>query len=175
MPRGNGWRYAGIDEANHGRSPEIFVAVYSDLLEDVYCHTTKQFPKRRNNHKSLAGRLAHRDYAFVIVSKDTLQTYREEQVFGSVVVSLIEPIIRLGRLEQIWIDGQPCHQQEEEMWRRLRREFGITEKDISIQFGPKYDTKVQIVNIADELAHHLFHRPLEKIAKNHHKVDLLLQ
>jgi len=35
MPRGEGWRYAGIDETNHGRFPEIFVAVYSDFPEDI--------------------------------------------------------------------------------------------------------------------------------------------
>ena len=140
----------------------------------TYCHAKEQFPKKRNSYKGLAGRLAHRDYSFVVVSKDTLQVYRAEQVFSAIVVSLIEPIIRQGRLEQIWIDGQFCRQQEEEMWRRPRKEWGITERDISIQSGPKYDTRVQLVNIADETAHNIFRKPLEKIVINHHKVDLLL-
>ena len=173
MPKSDEWRYIGIDETNHGRFPEIFVAAYSNTAMDTHCHADGQFTKQRKSHNGLAGRLSHRGYSFIVVGKEILYGYREEQIFASVLVSLIRQIPRPS-LEQIWIDGDLNEQKKEEMWRRLKKDCSITEKDISIQFGPKYDTKVYLVNLADEIAHHLYHQPLDKIARNPRKRDILL-
>ena len=41
--------YIGIDESNHGRYPEIFVAINSIHEEDIKYH--KELPKRRYKYK----------------------------------------------------------------------------------------------------------------------------
>ena len=53
--------FAGIDESNHGRDPEIYVAVYSDEVDDV----VPNYYFSRNN-RMIRGRLKKKNGAFYV-------------------------------------------------------------------------------------------------------------
>ena len=44
-----GWSYIGIDESNHGRHPEIFVASFSRNQNDGVVYSGEKLNKRRKH------------------------------------------------------------------------------------------------------------------------------
>lgn len=169
--RDDAWSYVGIDETNHGRYPEIFVAAYSNNQKDVLTASNPVYAKKRHSHKGLPAKLTHRGYSFVIITRDLLEAYSEEEIFGAVISSLIAPIREPNPLE-IHIDGDISPKKEEQMFRYLDERSRM--KGRKIIWGPKLDMRTPLVNLADETACWLFHKSLEKLTENPHEVMLSL-
>ena len=58
------WKYVGIDESNHGRYPEIYVAAYSNFESDTEDMLKPEYPKIRvtRKDKNFSAKLGKRDY-----------------------------------------------------------------------------------------------------------------
>lgn len=96
--------YIGLDESNHGRFPEVCVAVFSKIPEDAHLH--KFFCK---GDPTLLCKLPseNRDYRFLFLREG--QTERSQTNLSIVASSLILPYFRSrGRFDriEIYIDGR---------------------------------------------------------------------
>lgn len=177
MHRGDVCRYIGVDESNHGRSPEIFVAVYSSHRSDISIQTSKLHPKKRTGHRYLASRLGNRAYSFLIVDRDVLHSTPEDIIVASVVSSFIGEARKDFALEvpfYFFIDGDISDKREREIRSRCEKDFGITCKEMHLSYGKDLDRKTFLVNLADEIAHTLYRKTLEKLVEHPRRVKLQL-
>ncbi len=169
------WKYIAIDESNHGRSPEIFVASYSKSDADGFITSKISFPKYRNKHWERGSRLKGRDYRFIIADKTILNLISEEVLLGSVVSSFVGYALEKEDLAipfNLLIDGEMNHKKIEEIYQRLKNDRKIKERDINLINGSHLDQRNQLVNISDERAHALYRLPLEKIVDNDRRLPL---
>ncbi len=170
--------YVGIDESNHGRFPEIFVAVFSTFDSDI---EERSFKKSRRNHKNLMRRLGRRSYSFLLYSSSDRKLFRERESYkevGAIVASLISPEILEQEDEKIldiYIDGE--HQHRTLVYCRdiVSNVLDIDKECVEVSCGPSLDEKLRIVNIADEIAHWLYRKqPLNDLANKKQRRELLI-
>ncbi len=169
------WKYVAIDESNHGRSPEIFVATYSKTDTDGFVYSRTILPKYRNKHLERNARLNGRDYRFIIADKTILDLISEEALLGSVVSSFVGYASEKEELTipfTLLIDGKLNTEKIEEIYKRLRNDRRIKERDFTLIMGSHLDQRNQLVNISDEKAHILYKRPLEKIVEDNKRIIL---
>ncbi len=169
------WKYIAIDESNHGRSPEIFVATYSKSDTDGFIDSKANFPKYRKKHRERGARLNGRDYRFIIADKTILNLIPEEVLLGSVVSSFVGYALKKETLTSpftLLIDGEMTSKKIEEIYHRLRNDGRIKERDINLISGGHLDQRNQLVNISDERAHALYRQPLEKIVGHNRRLIL---
>ena len=163
--------FVGIDESNHGRYPEFFTAVFSQILSDISLHQLK-IQKERHDHKDLFKSLAKRDYAFLRLYQEDEERLGNDKL-GIVIASLVHQKIKEGYDFYIFVDAL-----EERKISRAREVVseitGLEKKFIMIQSSS--DEQRRILHDADELAHYLFrHATPYEIATKYksHKVELL--
>jgi hypothetical protein len=159
----------GLDESNHGRYPEIYVAVFSYQDQDLIKSSDK-IPKWRRNHKDIFSRIGNRDYSFLLFNDiDHEKINPHYKKLGFILFSLLNEKY-LGIPLRIYIDGELYPKSEDFIKEYLCNLSNIDRKNIEIFSGKKYDSKIKLVNIADEIAHYLsFKRtkPLELIFDPH--------
>ncbi len=133
----------GIDESNHGRYPEIFVAVYSEIPDDVVEH--EQLPKVRKRHGgAILPFLKSRSFRHILIPE------RYGDLFGGKGTSLVvvsEFIRYFNNLEGVIVDGEPKWDVIEGLEKMLHP-LPIPK----VSFVAKGDTKFGIVNLADHVA-----------------------
>ncbi|MFH1211099.1 MAG: hypothetical protein V1645_04265 [archaeon] len=146
--------YLGIDESNHGRYPEIFVAVYSEIPSDVVEHDII-IPKVRKRHGgAILPILKSRSFKHILIPE------RYGDLFGGKGTSLVvvSEFIRYfdNNLDGVIVDGEP----KWEVIEGLEKMLHPTPLP-RISFVAKGDTKFGIVNLADHVAN-LLHRYYSK-------------
>lgn len=147
--------YVGVDESNHGRFPEVFVAAFSGL--DKYSQKGS-FSKVRRSH-TLFKPSSEIEYSFLLASESDYQRISQRELLGVVVASLVKDQIPidLNHLE-ILVDGE--HLQDKRIFLRdlVSEVCCIDKKIISLKVGADFDQKYPLVNLADDIAHYLFRK-----------------
>lgn len=169
------WKYIAIDESNHGRFPEIFVAAYSRADSDSFLDPRALLPKCRNRHRERGSRLNGRDYRFIIADKTILDLTSEEALLGLVVSSFVGYASERDELMTpftLLIDGELTPAKMREIYRRLRDDIRIKENEVVLISGGHLDQRNQLVNMADERAHALYRKPLDKIVDSDRRLIL---
>ena|SRR3989338_7353298 len=168
------WKYVGIDESNHGRYPEIYVAAYSNFESDTENMLKPEYPKIRvtRKDKNFSAKLGKRDYNFLILDQHYKRFICSYKFMGIVVASLLdEEIFELPL--RLFIDGRLSKEKEEGIRGIVGEQFGIRDEGIEIKSGKDLDRRLFLVNLADEAAYWLYKKPLEKLAKHRKKKTIL--
>lgn len=172
MPRGEPWRFIAIDESNHGRFPEVIVAAYSNIDSDAAIYPNPMFEKHRD-HGRLSARLTKRGYAFVLLTKEMKELASDSVIYGSVIYSLVDEIERTNPCD-LYLDGEIHYKKINEVHKQLKYRSNMPQSKVRIHIGKDLDKRVLLVNVADELAHWLYRKPLEEIANHDHLCKLRL-
>ncbi|MEM4260840.1 MAG: hypothetical protein QXG00_06390 [Candidatus Woesearchaeota archaeon] len=136
----------GIDESNHGKFPEIFVAVYSEFPNDVVA--LYGLPKKRKNKRDLSEILEGREFKYILMPKDYKEWFGENEIR---IIAYYELIKNFGHLDKIIIDGELRKKEFDELSKLLK-----VENPMKIIAESRADTTYSVVNIADQIANVLF-------------------
>ncbi len=173
--RGN-WRYSGVDESNNGRYPVFFISVFSNLEGDSEVRDnspSKDFlPKKRKHDSSLWGKFSLRKYSFLLYSQSDSDRITDYKVPGIVLASLFYEE-DLGRELEVFFDGTLSGKEKDFAECFVKEVTGIPRRGIEIIDGPNLDKRNSLVNIADEVAHWLYKRSIEKIRENPRMKNIL--
>lgn len=135
--------FLGIDESNHGRSPEVFVAVYSTIPNDI---ENSFFPKQREKKQDLDTILENREYIHILLNRDEINLpYEQRKIF--IFSSLIKHYENM--INTVIIDGDLRERGLAEIENSLTSKVNIVAK-------ANADRTFNIVNIADAVAYNLY-------------------
>ena len=164
--------YLGIDESNHGRTPEVFVAVFSKLEQDILEHN--KLPKRRSNANPLKS-MGRRKYSFLLVNETDFERIPEKEFMGVVASSLIqEEFDKENTHLDVFIDGYLKKSKQIYAKDLISEVHDIPKDYISISSGSKFDQTYKVVNLADSIANHLFRTlHVKDLSKDKHYKTLL--
>jgi glutaredoxin-related protein len=139
--------YLGIDESNHGRYPEIFVAVFSTNPADIKKRWNLEKKRNKGNIFSL---LNGREFKHIRVTKD----YGNFLDVNDISLIVFSEFIKFFKdnLELVIIDGEMKKGSNIEKLERILYPNPIPK----IKVIPKADTKYEIVNVADRIANLLY-------------------
>lgn len=177
------WPYIGIDESNHGRFPEIFVAVFSDRKNDISVREESDkkigyLPKNRKHGPTLDGKLGARNHSFLLYSEEdkiTLHEIDRNKSKGLVIASLLagesldEEIILL-------IDGELRRKERKFIKGFVGDIYPSLKGEVHLKYGCDFDRRCNLVHIADETAHRYFknfQKAEEDVINNRNRKDLL--
>ncbi|MFH1133819.1 MAG: hypothetical protein V1735_04960 [Nanoarchaeota archaeon] len=155
--------FVGIDESNHGRFPEVFVAVYSSHVPDIMADS---YPKSRVPKPS-SEILGARDFRHIIIPReigDILQgnVAATELIVLSEFLSAREDVDSQARVSS----RAACRLQEPEplvaikdgpLDTRVKDYLARAFPEVQVWAEAKADETFRIVNIADSLANQLYH------------------
>ena len=136
--------YLGIDESNHGRFPEIFVGVSSNRDKDIEERVLEKIRDKRRQG-ILAGR---KEFRYILVPSDYRKLF--DSYHAMIFVVYAELIKAYPQTEHVIIDGE--NRESERILKGL--EF-ILKNVPQIEFIPKADMIIPIVNAADCIANRL--------------------
>lgn len=166
--------YVGIDESNHGRFPEVFTAVISNLKNDSI--ERKSMTKVKKNFK----RFPHgqyRDYTFLLARKADYERIPSREMIGTVIGSLIVESIdpKSTRNLEIYLDGDHWTQSSQIYTKNYVSDIlSISKKNLYLKVEKDLDRKIYLVNLADQQARKIHKKwSLEKASKSKRKRDLL--
>lgn len=142
--------YLGIDESNYGGShngtPEVYVAVYSEIPNDVL-RQDAVIGKIRNKTNNLVGTLENRTFYHILVKEKPVRITAEETK-----VIVFSELIRIhDNLDTVIIDGKVSDSTLYQIQENI-----ASPNPPNIVFEPKADLHYPIVNIADRIAYILF-------------------
>lgn len=151
--------YLGIDESNHGRFPEIFVAVHSEFdcdtkpayslsepLETIY---KKQIPKvKKKRNIEITDIVKKRDFKYLLLTEDYKDRFGYE---GVRAIAYAELIKSFSPLELVLIDREIDPMLRENIARIVHP---LPLPDIIAESNA--DHRYPVVNMADHIARKLF-------------------
>lgn len=153
-------KYLGIDESNHGRFPEIFVAVSSEfdcdikpaysLNEPQEVIFKKQIPKikKKNDEEEISDILRKRDFRYIMMNAN----YKDRFGFEGIrAIAYAELIKQFGNLELVIIDKEIDSCLEENIARII-----YPNELPRIIAESNADRRYPLVNMADHVARKLF-------------------
>jgi len=138
--------YLGIDESNHGKYPEYYVAVYSPFLSDIAKTTGLPKQRRRRTVESFLGQRDFRYFEITERYKESIGSYHATRI-----IALSRLINSFDNLGTVFIDGDLNSEVIEEIERVL-----YPSAIPKIETGPRGDTTILLVNMADALANILY-------------------
>ena len=139
--------YMGMDESNHRRHPEIFVAVYSRFPQDIARHE-KPLSKHRGRNSRLP-QLGDREFRHILVLRERQEILETEE---NIRVMVLAEFLKYFRgLELAIIDGDPKLREID----NLHRVIAPSECP-HIIYTARADVTYPLVNHADSIANHLF-------------------
>ncbi|MFA5173863.1 MAG: hypothetical protein WC438_01655 [Candidatus Pacearchaeota archaeon] len=110
--------YVGLDESNHGKFPEICVAVFSRIKRDT---ESSQFIIRHKDLSLLNNlKASFRDYRFLVLSANQIKAGKNR--LSTVSNSLISPYLMQNTLFdkiQIYIDGAITGEDKDRIYENL--------------------------------------------------------
>lgn len=167
----------GYDESNNGRYPSIHVLAYSRIPQDFYIKDPTELMEKQRNHQKVNSRLRtpKRDYSFLLFTEADLQRIKDKhKVLGVILGSLLFRESVSAPIE-LYIDGGRYEKEIEFATKIIKKVTGLTLKEINIHFGPNYDQRVPIVNLADEIANWLLRKrtPFEKLRDHNHRKPII--
>ncbi|MDP2750751.1 MAG: hypothetical protein Q8O89_08025 [Nanoarchaeota archaeon] len=139
--------YVGIDESNHGRVPEIFVAVYSSNLSDI--ERINELPKRRNK-KEIGDILEATDFKHIIISQEYRNLMTDQGMLLVAVSELVNGFSEQNySIDMVFVDGQVKERTLNEIRKNIKPACN------RILFEPNADKTFPVVNLADYIANGL--------------------
>lgn len=155
------WENLGFDESNNGQFPAVYVSVFSNYTQDIKI-SDKYFSKKRKNHKNIQYELQKRHYSFLLFNQSDSDRIPYHKRTGIILASLVyeEPINDFIR---IYADGEYQPKAIDFAKDILEDVTGLKKDCIEIYSGKDFDRKVRLVNIADETAHWLLKKSIEKV------------
>lgn len=145
--------YAGLDETNHGRYPELWVAVFSFDKDDV----TRFTDEGSLSTPQLLKEIRLRDFRFLEVRRDEAERYRDK-LLAYVTSCLITDYRFHNRADklELKVDGRATIIDKSRIRERLRGfpEGVVIEGVKKSKKGYKYP---HILALADALAYYLFY------------------
>jgi hypothetical protein len=169
--------YVGVDESNHGRFPEYFVATFSQMKSDI---AEGNFKKERENHLNLFRKISKRDYSFLLLEESFLgkrpkRNAGKFKMMDKIVSSLIFGAdLSCYRKVEILIDGVFTENKSYYIRDAISERCSVDKSILTINSGANFDKKYFIVNLADEIAHYLFrHIPRIELDGNKHQRFLI--
>lgn len=138
--------YLGIDESNHGRYPEIFVAVYSENLEDLVEH--QKLSKMRSARRSIDPLLGDRKFRYILIPEKYGMLLHNQSVS---LVIFSEFVHHFDNIEKVVVDGESNLFMLSD-FKKIMSPMKYPE----IECIAKADTKYTLVNIADNIANLLY-------------------
>jgi hypothetical protein len=145
--------YLGIDESNHGRYPEIFVAVFSDRSRFVhrsYTEKKRRFTIETALKANLPKILGRKSFMQAILTEEQVARNGYKAAQAHAIAALIH---YFGNLDRIIIDGAIP-----------KNTIGAVLSEIpesmhaAVTCEAYADTIYPLVNKADEIANILFHQ-----------------
>lgn len=169
--------YVAVDESNHGRFPEYFVAAFSDIRSDII---RGFFKKERVDHSKLLRKLIIRDYSFLLLNESDLgknpkRNAGKFKLMDRIVASLVlgTNLNEYNKLK-IMLDGNFTKNKLIYIKDAVSDTCSLEKSRVIVDAGPQFDEKYFLVNLADEMAHYLFrHVPKSELDLNPHKKELL--
>ena len=160
--------YLGIDESNHGKSPEIFTGAITYqkeyILEDGVLKKTRRKGGRTNSFLGF-------QYKHIIFTKDYKDIISCENYKIISIGEFSKFFLKEGDKGEIFMDGDLKHFEGENILKML---YEINKK-IVFHFGKSLDEKIKLVNEADNLANFLYRYYRDSREKNKTKYsDTLL-
>jgi hypothetical protein len=166
------WRNVGYDESNHGRVPEICVAV-AGKNDGTDCLFGK-FSKQRD-HRGIVDRLRGREYRFLMFGDTDKSLIPGNKKLGVILGSLASGE-RFDKKFNVYIDG--LWNYESLCFARgvLGEITSLGSDKINLFDDARLDRKMNLVNIADEVAHWLLNRPksFESLRSDRHRKEILI-
>lgn len=174
----------GIDESNHGRYPEFFVAVssyaHSDFVEVPHLLPKIRKKTSREAMKSLFSKFSCREYSYLTVLEEDFDRWPKYEQKGIIISSLLYPLPKISVLE-LYLDGEVRSDILRDTKSIVSDFLDIRGKcAVKIFTGKDLDRRVPIVNLADQLAHYFYkfynkRRRLEDLNAHYwkHEKDLL--
>jgi len=149
-------RFLGIDESNHCKSPEIYVAVFFTKKKDI---EDKLHIEKSRKNKNICDILCGRDFRYIIIPRE------HKEILGSgtniMTVVFTEFIKYFKDLDSVFIDGNVP------FGVLINVENFLYPRSCPKLIGiPKADSKYPIVNIADRVANLLFRHHTQEGSKN---------
>jgi len=146
--------FLGIDESNHGGSPEIFVGVYSSNDEDIV-EMLKLSKKIKD--KDIFPLLEDRDFRFIKMLYDD----KEEFTYNQIKLLIINEFIQIFQPKLTVVDGFV----DESILEKLK----TINPETKINCEPKADEKYKLVNISHRIANNLHTSYNKKNGREHER------
>ncbi|MFH1308166.1 MAG: hypothetical protein ABIH72_04910 [archaeon] len=153
---------AGIDESNHGKSPEYFVAVVSRRIKadsKIYDHM-----QRITDWEKLREVLncPDRDFRYLTVEKETLDSYKRCDLVTDVYSQLIDSFHLDPHFLKVCIDGELRKSHKVLIEEEISRGSGICPQKIAVIGIQKNGTASTnfVISLADSLASYCFRKRL---------------
>jgi hypothetical protein len=158
-------KFLGIDESNHGRYPEVFVAVLSDYIEDIQ-YNKEIIGKLRNENFDVKKKLEGRDFYYFVLTKKIVNGRNLEDLRVAIFSEIINTFYNI---ETAIIDG-------EIPFVTLERINSHLEYKPKLIVEAKADIHYPIVNFADAMAYFLYNHYIkesrEKWRYKQHKLNI---
>ncbi len=169
--------YAGIDESNHGKFPEVYAIAFSNIPSDTLEALT-DIPKLRKKQKRtsvFAKFNSSRDYSFLLLDNFYYKQIKKQFHPGLITASLMGENFakNLDAELRLFIDGETSRTQITNTKSILEEICGFDKRQIHIKAGPNFDKIYPIVNLADQVAYQLYKTPLENLSQNSKRKEIL--
>ncbi len=161
----------GIDESNHGRFPEYFVAVSSQFESDALplrVLANKNRPKSKSGCWKVFSQVGNRGYTFLSAEEDDYSRISQRRFPGIITGSLLYKVFNQENINNLYIFFDGIWKRDQELYLRdyISESFSIERNRILLTTGPDLDKKYKIVNLADRIAHTIFRwAPPSKISE----------
>ena len=167
----------GYDESNNRRYPSIHVLAYSRIPLDFHLFPESRLMQKRRDHQRVNSRLRtpQRNYSFLLFSESDLsRTHDKYKILGVILGSLLFKESVSPPIE-VYVDGERYEKEVIFAYKCIKEVTDLSKKDISLVFGPRYDRRVPIVNLADEIANWLLRKrtPFVKLRDHAHRKPLI--
>jgi hypothetical protein len=153
--------YLGIDESNHGRFPEIFVAVYSEARSDIF--RTEGLHRSRNGTLKVHEVLKGRPFKHILIPQEYKHILGENYTKKIKTIVLAEFISHFPNLGKVLVDGEIS----ESIISNLEKILGNDMCNIMCEAHA--DSRYELVNKADIVAHLLHQHYNHKECPNYEK------
>ena len=167
----------GIDESNHGRDDEIFIAIFSRYKEDIASGKYKKIKNfSRVNKARMFSYLSKRDYSLVVLQSVVRDILPKAKLIGTIVASLLQNLKsdQFDKL-QVYLDGTWRKDQQLYIKDYTSEVLEVEKPRIRLYSGPRYDEKYFIVNLADAMARYTFRKKTyADLSDDHHRNDILI-
>lgn len=144
-------RYIGIDESNHGRWPEIYVAVTSDDPADVLPADKMmgKIRKKGGHDERIAGVTRRHPYTHIRITNSQILGYGHRAITVMALVTLLRHFeSEADSLDRVIIDGTLHDTVDEQVLHHIMPRGFVGR----LRFEPKADTTYPLVHDADTVA-----------------------
>ena len=148
--------WLGIDESNHGRTPEIYVSVLSTDPEEII-RSAEALPKLRKK-VDLDRLFADYPICFAVLNRDHINEFGYNGVKAPTIRRLIKGHISEIDLRRtiVLVDGEAASQTTKDLEGMVSKDFGEKVSRSQFQFIEEGDIFYPVINLADRVAYQLY-------------------